>query len=539
MFRLLLEKLKESFFSVIPIVILVVLLNYTIAPIPSWNLVLFLISAFVIIMGITLFNIGVDTSLIPIGEHVGSALVKTRKLILIIVLTFFIGVFITIAEPDLIVMAGQINGVSDNIIIIFVSLGVGLALVCAFLRILFQFPLSYLLIGCYLLAFILSGFTGKDFLSIAWESGGVTTGPITVPFVMALGLGLASVRADKTSEEDSFGLVSLCLIGPILTVLVLGIFFTPSGESAMVVPNLDSVLDISLLYGSNFPEYIRQVAVALSPILLTFVIFQIVKIRLKIRAILKISIGTIFTFIGLVLFLTGVNVGFMPVGYQLGGILYENNSGIILIPVGMIIGYFVVAAEPAVFVLKRQVEEVTSGAISSKAMGIGLSVGVAVSVGLAMLRVITGLSLLYFVIPGYVFALLLTFVVPHLYTSIAFDSGAVASGPLAATFMLPLAIGASEAKGGNIYTDAFGIVALVALTPVITLQLFGLVYSIKLKLAKKAMVVPGSEDTIIELDYSSSEQADENSVNGMDKNIDVKPDTSIDDAVSDRFTTIK
>jgi hypothetical protein len=205
----------------------------------------------------------------------------------------------------------------------------------------------------------------------------------------------------------------------------------------------------------------------------------------------------------------------------------------------MIIGYFVVAAEPAVFVLKRQVEEVTSGAISSKAMGIGLSVGVAVSVGLAMLRVITGLSLLYFVIPGYVFALLLTFVVPHLYTSIAFDSGAVASGPLAATFMLPLAIGASEAKGGNIYTDAFGIVALVALTPVITLQLFGLVYSIKLKLAKKAMVVPGSEDTIIELDYSSSEQADENSVNGMDKNIDVKPDTSIDDAVSDRFTTIK
>jgi len=535
----LLEKLKESFFSVIPIVILVVLLNYTIAPIPSWNLVLFLISAFVIIMGITLFNIGVDTSLIPIGEHVGSALVKTRKLILIIVLTFFIGVFITIAEPDLIVMAGQINGVSDNIIIIFVSLGVGLALVCAFLRILFQFPLSYLLIGCYLLAFILSGFTGKDFLSIAWESGGVTTGPITVPFVMALGLGLASVRADKTSEEDSFGLVSLCLIGPILTVLVLGIFFTPSGESAMVVPNLDSVLDISLLYGSNFPEYIRQVAVALSPILLTFVIFQIVKIRLKIRAILKISIGTIFTFIGLVLFLTGVNVGFMPVGYQLGGILYENNSGIILIPVGMIIGYFVVAAEPAVFVLKRQVEEVTSGAISSKAMGIGLSVGVAVSVGLAMLRVITGLSLLYFVIPGYVFALLLTFVVPHLYTSIAFDSGAVASGPLAATFMLPLAIGASEAKGGNIYTDAFGIVALVALTPVITLQLFGLVYSIKLKLAKKAMVVPGSEDTIIELDYSSSEQADENSVNGMDKNIDVKPDTSIDDAVSDRFTTIK
>lgn len=300
----------------------------------------------------------------------------------------------------------------------------------------------------------------------------------------------------------------------------------------MTVPNLESVSDIALLYNSNFPEYIKQVAVALFPILLTFAIFQVVKIRLKIKDILRICIGTIYTYIGLVLFLTSVNVGFMPVGYQLGGILFKNNSGAILILVGMIIGYFVVAAEPAVFVLKEQVEEVTSGAISARSMGLGLSVGVAASVGLAMLRVITGLSLLYFVIPGYVIALLLTFVVPHLFTSIAFDSGAVASGPLAATFLLPLAIGASEAKGGNIYTDAFGIVALVALTPVITIQLFGLVYSIKSKIAKRAMVVPVSEDTIIELDYSSSEQEDENSANGTDENVSDKHDTNIDNAVS-------
>jgi hypothetical protein len=531
-FRLLLEKLKESFFSVIPIIILVILLTYTIAPIPSWNLILFLISAFVIIMGITLFNLGVDISLIPIGKYIGSALVKTRNLLLIVILIFFIGAFITMAEPDLIVMAGQISGVPDSAIIISVSLGVSLALVGAFLRILFQFPLSYMLISCYILAFILSCFTGKDFLSIAWESGGVTTGPIMVPFVMALGLGLASVRADKTSEEDNFGLISLCLIGPIITVLILGMFFNPSGGSAIMVPNLESVSDIVLLYSSNFSEYIKQVAVALFPMILTFAVFQIIKIRLKIKEILKISIGTIYTYVGLVLFLIGVNVGFMPVGYQLGGILLENNSDVILILVGMVIGYFVVAAEPAVFVLKRQVEEVTSGAISAKGMGIGLSVGVAVSVGLAMLRVITGLSLLYFVIPGYVFALLLTFVVPHLFTSIAFDSGAVASGPLAATFMLPLAIGASEAKGGNPYTDAFGIVALVALTPVITLQMFGLVYSIKSKLAKRAMVVPGSEDTIIELDYSSPEQENENSVNGIEENVNENSDANIDNAVS-------
>lgn len=527
------EKLKESFFSVIPIAILVVLLDLTIASIPSWNLILFLISAFVIIMGITLFNLGVDMSLIPIGKHIGSGLVKTRKLPIIIILTFLIGIFITMAEPDLIVLAGQINGVPDAVIILSVSLGVSLALVGAFLRILFQVPLSFILIGCYGLAFILSFFTGRDFISVAWESGGVSTGPIMVPFVMALGLGLASIRADKTSEEDNFGLVSLCLIGPIITVLILGMFFNPSGGSAMTVPDLQSVSGIASLYIRNLPEYMKQVAVALAPMIITFAIFQVARLRLKLKDILKISVGTIYTYAGLVLFLTSVNVGFSPVGYQLGSVLYENNSAMVLILVGMVTGYFVVAAEPAVFVLKRQVEEVTSGAISARAMGIGLSIGVAVSVGLAMLRVITGLSLLYFIIPGYVFALLLTFVVPHLFTSIAFDSGAVASGPLAATFMLPLAIGASEAGGGNIYTDAFGIVALVALTPVITLQVFGLVYSIKSRLAKKAMVVPESEDIIVELDYPAQEQEDEGSAENVASKAKARPDTGEGDAVPD------
>ena len=508
MLELLLSKLKESSLSVIPIIILVFFLNYTVAPMPLWSMVLFLVSAFLMILGITLFNLGVDVSLIPIGERIGSELVKSRNLLFIVILTFVIGVFISVAEPDLIVLAGQINGVPDSTIIFFVSVGVGVALVGAFLRILFQFPLSYILIGCYLLAAILSGFTSKDFVSIAWESGAVTTGPIMVPFVMALGLGLASVRGDKTTEEDSFGLISLCLIGPILTVLILGMFFTPSGGSALVVPEFQSMSDIVSLYGSSFPEYFKQIAVALFPIIFLFAIFQVLKLHLRTKAILKITAGTTYTFFGLVLFLTSVNVGFMPAGYQLGSILIGNNSSWVLILVGMLIGYFVVAAEPAVFVLKRQVEEITVGAISAKAMGVGLSIGVAISVGLAMLRVVTGLSILYFVIPGYVIALGLTFVVPHLFTSIAFDSGAVASGPLAATFMLPFAIGACETAGGNIYTDAFGIVALVAMTPVITLQLFGLVYAIKSQIAEREVVMPVVEDTIIDLDYTSSDEVD-------------------------------
>lgn len=504
MLKLLTAKFKESLFSVIPIIIIVLILNFTVSPMPKWSLSLFLISSLIMVLGITLFNLGVDVSLIPIGMHTGSTIIKSKNLIVITVLIFVIGVFISMAEPDLIVLAGQINGVPDSTIIIVVSLGVGLALVGAILRILFQFPLSYLLVACYLVAFVLSRYTGNDFLSIAWESGGVTTGPIMVPFVMALGLGLAYVRGDKTTEEDSFGLISLCLIGPIITVLILGMFFQPSGGSAIVTPDMESLADIIGQYRGSFPIYAKQVAVALFPILLLFALIQIVKLRLGKASIIRIISGTVYTFLGLVMFLSSVNVGFMPAGYQLGSILADRGDALMLIPIGMVMGFFVVAAEPAVFVLKRQVSEITAGAISEKGMGIGLSIGVAISVGLAMFRVISGISLLYFIIPGYLFALILTIFVPRLFVSIAFDSGAVASGPLAATFLLPFAIGASDTFGGNIFVDAFGIVALIAMTPVITLQLFGLVYAIKSKIAASKVIPPTEEDTIVEFDLDEN-----------------------------------
>lgn len=503
--KLLLDKLKESTSSIVPIIILVMLINFSVALMPLWNgTLLFLVSASLIIFGIALFNLGVDISLIPVGEHLGSSIVKSRNLFLIVVMTFILGVFVTIAEPDLIIMAGQVSGVPDLIIIIVVAVGVGLALATAFLRILFQVPLSYILIGCYLSAFILSGFTGPEFLSIAWESGAVSTGPILVPFIMAFGLGLASVRGDKTSEEDGFGLVALTLIGPIIAVLILGIFFSPSGGSALAVPDLNSFSDIVSLYRANIGGYFAQVAVALFPVYFAFAIFQVWKLHLSAKTILKIFVGTIYTYIGLVLFLASANIGFMPAGYQLGNILVQNISPWLLILIGFAIGFLVVSAEPAVFVLKRQVEDVTEGVISGKTMGTALSFGVGISVALAMLRVVTGLSILYFIVPGYFLALLLSFYIPPLFTSIAFDSGAVASGPLAATFMLSLALGASESIGGNIFTDAFGIVALVAMMPVITISLFGLAYAIKARRLEKEAVIP-AEDTIIDLDYTAGQ----------------------------------
>ncbi|HHY36493.1 MAG TPA: DUF1538 domain-containing protein [Firmicutes bacterium] len=514
--KLLLDKLRESVSSIGSIVILVLLLNISVAPKPlGKGIALFLVSAFLMVFGIALFNLGVDISLIPVGEHLGSSIVKSRNLFLIVALTFVLGVFVTVAEPDLIIMAGQVSGVPDNLIIIVVAVGVGLALATAFLRILFQVPLSSILLVCYLGAFVLSRFTGTEFLSIAWEAGAVTTGPILVPFIMAFGLGLASVRGDKTSEEDGFGLVALTLIGPIIAVLVLGIFFSPSGGSALAVPELQSFSDIIALYTSNVGQYFGQVAVALFPIYLVFALFQVWRLHLPTKTILKILVGTVYTYMGLVLFLASANIGFMPAGYQLGGVLVQKISPMSLMLVGFAIGFLVVSAEPAVFVLKRQVEDVTEGVISGKTMGLGLSIGVGLAVAFAMLRVVSGLSLLFFIVPGYLLALILSFYIPPLFTSIAFDSGAVASGPLAATFMLSLALGASESRGGNIFTDAFGIVALVAMLPVITISFFGLAYTIKSSRLERETVIP-AEDTIIDLDAATG-QADVDSENRSDE----------------------
>jgi hypothetical protein len=497
--KLLTNKLQEALFSVLPITIIVTLLHLTIAPIPLHTFLLFLFGSILLIIGMAFFTLGADISMMVMGEKIGSYLTSSRKLPLVIITTFIIGVFITIAEPDLKVLARQTPAVPDMILIIAVAIGVGIFLVVSFLRILFQLKFSYILIGLYLIVFILAAFTHENFLAVAFDSGGVTTGPITVPFIMALGIGLALVRGDKTAEEDSFGLVALCSVGPIMTVLILGMFYNSSSGNytAISAPEVNSLREVLLSFVHETPEYLKEVLIALLPIILFFVIFQILALHLKKRQLLKISVGVIYTFIGLVLFLTGVNVGFMPIGHLLGIKIVDGPYRWILIPLGMVIGYFIVAAEPAVHVLKQQVEDITDGNISGKSMGLSLSIGVAVSVGLAMLRVVTGLSIWYLIVPGYAIALILSFFVPSLFTSIAFDSGGVASGPMTATFLLPFAMGATEAIGGNILTDAFGSVAMVAMTPLITIQCLGLVFKIKSKRAVITEISPFVDDMIL------------------------------------------
>ena len=398
--QLLLEKIKESLASVLPITAIVLIISITVAPLTPGTMVLFLFGAVLLVVGMGLFTLGVDMSMIPMGDGIGVQISKARRVVIPLVVCFVLGFVVTMAEPDLQVLAEQLPSVPNMTLILVVAVGVGFFLVVAQVRMLLNIPLSYMLVFFYLVVFALSFFVPESFVPAAFDSGGVTTGPITVPFIMALGIGLAAVRSDKNSSNDSFGLVALCSIGPILSVMILGI----------VMPDMDA-------------------------------------------AYTAVTIPEIAT-------------------------TQEAAS---------LFGYFIVRAEPAVRVLARQVEEISNGSITQKAINRALSIGIAISVGLAMLRILTGISILWFLIPGYAVALIMTFFVPQIFTGVAFDSGGVASGPMTTTFLLPLAMGACEAVGGNVLTDAFGIVALVAMTPLFTIQLMGLVDKLKSRASTKAL----------------------------------------------------
>ena len=499
------EKLQEALSAVLPIIAIVLVLCFTVAPISPGILLCFLCGAVLLIVGMMFFTLGAEMSMSPMGERVGSSLSKCRSLLVLTAVTFALGFVITISEPDLQVLAGQVPSIPNMTLILAVAVGVGIFLAIALLRMLLGIALPPLLVGCYAFVFLLASQIPKDFIGVAFDSGGVTTGPMTVPFILALGAGISAVRGDRHAASDSFGLVALCSVGPILAVLLLVKIYQPE-NSTYAVTQIHTVADSVELAGmfmEELPEYLKEIAVSLLPILGFFGLFQVFVLKIGKRSLTRIGIGLVYTYVGLVLFLTGANVGFMPAGHYLGQQLASYKYSAVVIPVAMVMGYFIVRAEPAVYVLNRQVEEITDGAISAKAMGIGLSVGVSISLGLAMIRVLTGISILWFLIPGYALALIISFFVPKIYTAIAFDSGGVASGPMTAAFLLPLAQGACTAVGGNMVTDAFGVVAMVAMTPLITIQVMGLAAKLmqrrKTETAAPAAFADMDENAIIEL----------------------------------------
>ena len=474
----LLEKIKEALLSALPITAIVYVLALTpLFNVSATELITFTVAAVLLILGIGLFSMGADLAMTPMGTHVGAGLSRQKKLGLLLSVCFVLGMLITVAEPDLQVLANQVSAVMNGMVLIYaVGLGVGAFLVFAVLKIVFRKSLSQLLMLFYMLLFalalmlVVSG--NEALLPMGFDSGGVTTGPITVPFIMALGVGISNVLGDRKSKDSSFGLVALCSVGPILAVLVLGIF--SRSDLSYQVPGYTVSEDIAGAFLHTAAHTCKEVGIALGLIVVFFLICQLLFLKLTKKHLLRIAIGVIFTYVGLVIFLTSVSVGFMPIGYKLGNTLAHGNKAFLIV-FGLLVGILTVLAEPAIHVLNAQVEDVTGGLVSKKSMMIGLCIGVGASIALSMIRIVFDFSLVYYVIPGYFIALALSLFVPPVYTAIAFDSGGVASGPMTSGFILPFAVGACVGLQGEaaVLRDAFGVVALVAMTPLITIQLLG------------------------------------------------------------------
>ncbi|MBQ9730919.1 MAG: DUF1538 domain-containing protein [Bacilli bacterium] len=471
-------KIKEALVSVLPVTLIVIILNFTpLIDLSVNELIVFAVSSIFLIIGIGLFNLGADLAMTPMGTHIGSGLTKSKKLGILLSVCFALGFFITIAEPDLSVLAKQVEEIMNGTLLIaFVGIGVAIFLFIAILKIVFKKSLSSILMFFYMLLFAICSIViingNENFLPLGFDSGGVTTGPITVPFIMALGVGIATAIGGRNSKENSFGLIALCSIGPILAVMILGIFV--DGNVNYIIPEAYKLPnDILGSIITTLLTVTKEVSIALGLVVVFFFIIQFIFLKLPKKKIIQILFGILYTYLGLIIFLTSVNVGFMPIGYKMGIELAKNET--LLAIFGFIIGLVVVLAEPAVHVLNKQVEDITDGTVSKKSMLIALSIGVGISICLSMIRIIFDFSILYYLIPGYFISLGLSFFVPKMYTAIAFDSGGVASGPLTSTFILPFAVGACSVILGDasIMSNAFGIVAMVAMTPLITIQLLG------------------------------------------------------------------
>ena len=479
--KLFLEQLYSSIKSIFPITLVVLVLsmlsfNYDIINIvPS-----FLVGAFLLIIGMTFFNLGVDISMVEIGSKIGTNLTKKKTIPLILMFSFIIGFIVTIAEPDLSVLASQVPTISDDLLINAVGIGVGLFLLIAVFRLLFQLHYSLILALFCIIAFVLAFFTPSEFVPLAFDAGGVTTGPLSVPFIIALGAGLAFKRKGKNKKDDTFGMISFCSIGPVIVVLILGIVFNAKSNYVPYdIPSYSNIGELTNLFISSLPRFLMDVLESFSPIVIFFLAYNFFFLKLDRKELFKIFKGLVYTYIGLTLFLWGINTGFLPIGYMIGKVL--SNLELLLVPIAMVIGYFIVISEPAVGVLTEQIEELTNGNIKRKVLNVSLSIAVSLATGLAALHAITGISIIWFLLPGYLIALILSLFVPQVFTAIAFDSGGVASGTMSATFLLPFVVGISEALGRNVLTDAFGLIAIVATTPLVVVQIVGLIYKLKTK----------------------------------------------------------
>ncbi len=482
-----LEKVKEACTSVLPIAAIILLLSFTVCPLPNDIFIAFIIGTVLLIVGLGLFSLGAEMSMERIGAHIGTNLTRSRKIPIIAIISLIVGVLITICEPDLHVLASY-TGDQMLPFVLAVAAGLGVFLVIAVMRIIFKIKFKYILLvgyGVILVLATVAYFINPKFLAIAFDAGGVTTGAMSVPFVMSIGAGIAAITSQEGDEDNSFGLMAVCSIGPIISILVMGLAggFNNISYSSHGLPVFGNSQEMGISFLEAVPEIVGKVLLGLIPILVFFLIYQFFTERVAKKELAQIFIGAGYIFVGMILFLVGVEVGFMPVGAYLGETFAAMQHAWVVVPVGMLIGFCMTYAEPAVGVLNKQVEEATSGTIPPKVIPMAMALGVALSSGIAMIRALTGIPILPFLLIGYAAAVVLAFYCPPLFSSIAFDAGGVASGVMAATFLLPLAIGVCAIRSATpdmIMIDAFGTIALIAMAPTVSIQIVGVMYKIRL-----------------------------------------------------------
>lgn len=496
--KVLKEKIKESMLSVIPVMIIMLVIGIYLG-FNFFTLCSILISTLLLILGIALFTLGADLSMIEIGKTMAIHLLKTRKVGIIVLVSFVVGLVITIAEPDLKVLADQMSAIDSSTLILCVGVGVGIFLAIAVLRIMYQINLKIIIVFFYLVLLLMLFISKSEVIPVAFDSGGVTTGPMSVPFILAMGIGFSTASVGERTQNDSFGLVSLCSIGPIMIVLLLGLMLkSDMSYTYNIQGEIISMSSLLINYLKELMPVFSEVLGSLIPILGVFIVFSIVTRQFNKRQFIKVGVGLVITIIGLVLFFIGVNVGYMPIAYLIGIRMYDKGMKLLIL-LGLVVGFVIVRAEPAVAVLTEQIEKITQGSIKRKIVNDAIAVGVALAVGVSILRVMTGISLVIFLVIGYLIALLLMIFTPNIFTMIAFDSGGAVTGPMTTSFLLPLIIGICYSNNGNVLTDAFGLVALVALSPLITIQFLGIIYNIK---SRRRMIAESINESIVELDWS-------------------------------------
>ena len=472
------ESIYESFKSVIPIAIIIIIISVIIG-LPSTSILAFGISSILLMIGISIFTIGANMSMIEIGEHIGNSIVRKKKLYLILLISLIVGIVITISEPDLTVFANELTSIPTVLIVLAASMGIGLYLMIGVFRIIKKVSYRKIITISLLIILGLLYFVPLDFVSVAFDSGAVTTGAMGVPMIIAFGYGITKYRGDIESKSDSFGLCGMASLGPIIVILILGLFFHVDNyfDTSLFV----NTLGLTNRFVSKFVSSFRDVLICIMPIVGVFVVSQIVDKHLPKNILIKICVGFILSILGLTLFLTGVSAGFIEMGYRIGSIFTSSSYRYLLIPIGMLIGYIIINVEPSVKILNKHISNLTGGSVSEKIVSLCLSIGVCLAIGISLCRIFLSIPMIYVIVPGYFLAGLLMYYTPKMFTTIAFDSGGAASGTMTTSFLLPICIGACEMMGGSILTDAFGVGALVSLAPIITIQIVGIIYQRKME----------------------------------------------------------